>query len=584
LDGPFAAPSSSSGARHEIWISLPNLTSAQASLPSLLLFPLQYPPPEETKALDARIAVIRQQQEAIETKLADLKRIVGKPQICDDIRDLELVHASLDDDIADVRLIRGPWCPSRIPPETLCEIFHSYVRFLHTSVWTISQVCRAWRRIAFGCPTLWNTLRITSRAIICSNAYRSRGPIGWDYHVTELQAQRAIRRTREAPLQIQLRINGGSQQTSSTLRVLRVVAGQNLARWRSLVWFDSAIDASLASGLRQVFLPTQEMTSLQHLSFPCKLCDSLPPALIAAMPNLSSLELKLEEEELPTMLMNHPWLGRLKFLTFEFCGHGQPQLGRLGPMVGQCEGLEELSLQRQTFSLLSGESLDSARWPPFPRGLRTILLYTHANFWPCVSGVNITSLTLGMDNDPLETLSVAPRSISLPSLTKLECFSYQTTFTAGYLLDAPKAQSMYIHHWTSCSNVNVVRDLSPDKPWGIYPIKVVLQAHDPNRTLLRDLLLRLSKTNTLSLGFSSMSVAPLRVDPLLALIPDLESHSDIVACPNLHQVEFEFRHELPNSEVSRIDGITQAIRGTRASIGLPRPSVNVRWKGCYFGV
>jgi hypothetical protein len=588
LDGPFAAPSSSSGPCHEIWASLPNLTSAQASLPSLLTFPLQYPPPEETKALDARIAVIRQQQEAIETKLADLKRIVGKPQICDDIRDLELIHASLDDDIADVRLIRGPWCPSRIPTEILCEIFHSYLRFIHinfhSSMWTISQVCRAWRRIAFGCPTLWNTLRITSYAIKYSNAYSGRGSMGLDRLVTELQAQRAIRRTREAPLQIELYLNERSQQTGSMLRVLRAVAGQTLARWTSLVWSEPEIGASLAYGLGEVFLPTMEMPSLQHLSLPCKLCVSLLPAHIAAMPSLTSLKIKLEEDDSPAMLMNHQWLVRLKILKLEFYGRGHHQyLGRLGQMVGRCGALEELGLQRgPSYSLPSSESFDSVRWPPLPRGLRTIVLHTHANFWSCISGANITSLALDIDEYPLETLPVAPRSISLPSLTKLKCLSYETAFTAGCLLDAPKVQSMSIYHWMWRSKTVAVYDLFSDKSWGIYPIKVFLQTRDLNRALLRGLFIRLSQTTTLSLSFF-LSYGR-SVDPLLALIPDLESCGDTVVCPKLHQVEFEFKDTLPNSEVSRIDGIIQAIQDTRGSIGLPRPSVDFRQKGCCFGV
>jgi hypothetical protein len=496
-----------------------------------------------------------------------------------DIRDLELIHAGLDDDIADVRLIRGPWCPSRIPPEILCEVFHFYLRSVQNSVWTISQVCREWRRTALGCPTLWNTLYITSRTLKCSNTYRSRHPAGWDCHVTELQAQRAIRRTRGATLRIQLELRERLQDPSAILRTLRVVAGQNLARWNSLVFFDSAIGIGLSSGLRQVFLPAQEMTSLRHLSLPYELCDLLLPALIAGVPSLSSLEVKLEDGEPPTMLMNQPWLGRLKKLTLVFHGRGQSQLGRVGPMVGNCRALEELNLRRPSHTLLLGPSLDSIRWPPLPHGLRKISLHTHVNFWPCVSSVNITSLALRMDNDPLETLSVAPHSISLPSLTKLTCFSYETTFTAGYLLDAPKMWSMYIYHWSSKTNMADLRNIFPDKPWGIYPIKLFLQTHDPNRTLLRDLFLRLSKTSTLSLCFFSMSA-----DPLLALVPDLESRGDTVVCPNLHQVEFEFRDKLPNSEVSRIDGIIQAIQDTRGSMGLIRPSVNVRWKGCYSGV
>jgi hypothetical protein len=499
--------------------------------------------------------------------MANLKGLVGNDQSLADVRDLELIHASLDDDIADVRLMRGPWCPSRIPPEILCEIFHFYLLFLHASAWTISQVCRAWRRIAIGCPTLWNTLRITSRAI----AYRSRHfALGRDCHVTELQVQRAIRRTREATLWIELELRDKPQNPSAMLRVLRIVAGHNLARWRSLVWFDSTIGIGLASVLRQVFLPTQEMTSLRHLSLRYRHCDLLLPALNAGVPSLTSLQVGLDNGEPPTMLMNQPWLGRLKKLTLVYLGHDRPQLDRVGPMVGKCKALEELNLRRNTDSLLSGESFGSIRWPPLPRGLRTILFHTHANFWPCVSSTNITSLALRMENDIMETLSVAPRSISLPSLTNLECFSYETTFIAGYLLDAPKTQSMSILHWKPGSITAGIRDIFRDKPWGIYPIKVSLQTHIRHRTTLQDLFLRLSKTNTLSLCFWSISV-----DPLLELIPGLESRGDTVVLPNLTRVECEFRDRLPNSQVSRIDGIIQAIQDTRGYVGVPRPFLRV---------
>jgi hypothetical protein len=238
--------------------------------------------------------------------MADLKGLVGNDQSLADIRDLEPIHASLDDDMADVRLMRGPWCPSRIPPEILCEIFHFYLLPFNTSAWTISQVCRAWRRTALGCPTLWNTLRITSRAIKCSNAYRSRHSVlGWDCHVTELQAQRAIRRAREATLRIELDLEPKPQNPSAMLRVLSIVAGHNLARWRSLVWFDETIGIGVASVLRQVFLPTQEMTSLRHLLFHYKHCDLLLPALNAGVPSLTSLQVGLDDDgEPPTMLMN----------------------------------------------------------------------------------------------------------------------------------------------------------------------------------------------------------------------------------------------------------------------------------------
>jgi hypothetical protein len=500
--------------------------------------------------------------------------LIGNHQTRDLIKDLELIHASLDDDIADVRLLRGPWYPSRIPPEILCEIFHHYMLTFQHSAWTISQVCRAWRRIALGCSTLWSTLHITCVAPIFSNAYRSRHPFGWDCLATELQAQRAIRRTRETHLQIQLGLNEGIQNPIAMLRVLKIVAGRNLARWRSFVWNDSAIGVHWASVLQQIFLPTEEMTSLEHISFQYKNCESLLPAFnIAGVPSLSSLEVVLEDEDLPVMLMNQSWLGRLKKLTFVFRGHHR--LAPLGPMVGECRALEELNLRIQNYPLPSDESFDSAGWRPLPRGLRTVLLHTHANFWPCVSHLNITSLALRIAEHTWGTLSVAPRSISLPSLTKLTCLSYETTFTAGYLLDAPKTQSVHISHWKPGYTTDhfFSRDNFWDEPWGIYPIEVSLQTAYPKRILLQDLFLRFSNVNTLSLGVYSPSV-----DALLALIPDVERGSREILCPNLIRVECEFRDGLPSSEVSGIDSLILSIQDGREDIGLLRPSVNVRWK------
>jgi len=517
--------------------------------------------------------------------MADLRVLVRNHQNWPKFRSLEQTHASLDDDIADMRLIRGPWCPSRIPPEIICEIFHFSLDSIQNSVWTLSQVCRAWRRIAFGCPTLWNTLRITSHPLKCSNAYRSFHPVGWDCHVTELQAARAIRRTRETTLEVELDLYDIPQNPNEILRVLRVVAGQNLARWTSLLWFGSSIDATK---LRKVFRPAQGMTSLQHLHFRYDHYDLLLPALIAGVPRLSSLWVTLQDGEPPTMLMDQPWLGRLKKLTLEFRGHGHPQLARLGPMVEKCKALEELNLRREIHSLVSGESFDSPGWPPLPRGLRTILLHAHTNFWHCVSSVNVTSLALRMENNTAETLSAAPRSISLPSLTKLECFSCETAFTAGYLLDAPNTQSMSISHYTLGSIKVNLHYHFPDEPWGIYPINAFLQTRNPHRKTLQDLFLRLSKTTTLSLCCYSTFGDPLldsaSVDPLLALIPSLESRGDTVVCPNLTRVELEFKHQLSTSEVSRIDDIIRAIQDTRGHMGLPRPSVTVRWEGCYSGI
>ena len=65
-------------------------------------------------------------------------------------------------DITEVRLIRRPWCRSRIPPEIVCEIFHYCVLSFQSSAWIVSQVWCVCRRIALECSTLWDTIGIPS--------------------------------------------------------------------------------------------------------------------------------------------------------------------------------------------------------------------------------------------------------------------------------------------------------------------------------------------------------------------------------------------------------------------------------------
>ena len=234
------------------------LTSIQAPPSASLFFPLQYPSLEETSAIASRVAVLRQRQEAVEAKLADLNGFIGDHRV--EINDLELIQASLGDDIADAQSLAGPWYPSRIPAEILCEIFHCYILLFQHSAWTISQGCRAWRRTALGCSSPWNKLHVTTRIPRLSNGYRCSDSFDQAYLTTELQAQRAIQRARKGPLHVVLGLNEGTRDPSVTLRLLNIVAGQNLSRWRSLAWYDRRLGNHWTPGLQQALLPTCEMT------------------------------------------------------------------------------------------------------------------------------------------------------------------------------------------------------------------------------------------------------------------------------------------------------------------------------------
>ena len=504
--------------------------------------------------------------------MANLKGFMGNYEV--NIDDLELIHASLEDEIVDARLLMGPWYPSRIPPEILCEIFHHYILFFQHSAWTISQVCRAWRRITLGCPSLWNRLHVTARVLQLSNGYRSRNSFGRECLTTELQARRAVRRARETPLRVELWLNEGNRDPSAMLRLLKTVAGENLSRWRSLEWYDSKMDDRWTPVLRQALSPAGEMTSLKRLSFHYNVCHLLVPILAAGVPCLSSLELTLDDDP-PTMLMMQPWLRRLKSLTLRNCHRLSP----LWPFIAECKALGDLILRRSIYSPAPGSGevfgpFGPSERCPLPYELQTVWLETHANFWPYVSGRNITSLTLQMGDTALKTVQVAPHSISLPSLTELSCLSCETAFAAGYLLDAPTMQYMQISNYplagrrfkaSSCDGLW-------DDLWGIYPIHVSLRTSNQDRALLQNLFLRFSNTNTLSLHFYFQSV-----DALLALIPDSERDDGIKVCPNLTQVKCKFMNGLPSSEASRMGSIILAIKDQRENMGLLRPRIDIWW-------
>ena len=357
------------------------------------------------------------------------------------------------------------------------------------------------------------------------------------------------------------------------LRVLKIVAGENIPRWRSLEWYNSKISESWTPVLQQTLLPAREMASLERLSFHYNVSHLLLPVLAAGVPSLSFLELHLDPRGgTPTMLMKQPWLSRLKKLTLR----NYFRLSLLGPFIAKCKALEELKLQRNFYSPAADELFQSSGWHPLPRGLRIAWIETHPNFWPCVSGINITSLTLQMSNSALETVHVAPRSVSLPSLTTLSCLSYETAFAAGYLLDAPTTQTMCIDNCTSASKASISDKFwnnRSDNWWGIHPTHVRLVTFNRGGVSLQYLFRQFSKINTLSLCCYFQSV-----DALLGLIPDSGRGNGIEICPNLTRVECKFMDEVPSSEAGRIDSLILAIQDQRENAGLLRSKFDISWR------
>jgi hypothetical protein len=398
------------------------------------------------------------------------------------ITDLELLCSDLEDDLVELQGLLGPWYPSRIPHEILCEIFlyaaeHSPKR--PPFPWTAMAVCRAWRRAAIGCPGLWATLHVVCHAAPLNEMTRDhcRRFVFKDLLLsTPVAIRKAIRRSRGGLLNVSLLTDifgpGPDFCQDCFTRCLAQV-GQQGERWRSF---------SFAARK-----PTQfKLGPLFASSFPnlhSVLLSGYSPDLLGALashaPLLHTIAFRIPHDFTP-YIAQAIW-PRIRKLDLGCAWVGQHD--NLGQLLAACTALRSLELSDVYYGPIPSNSLANLGRPPLPDLMR-MKCRLRLSTWASLSGMTLTVLYIA-GLDVLSSLDPNDRNLStwnsddlftnrmskinLPKLKHLTCEGAPTLLCATALFDAPSLVDLVVisllsscrghnnreHHDRMWTNVNV---------------------------------------------------------------------------------------------------------------------------------
>jgi len=237
--------------------------------------------------------------------------------------------------ISDTFCLLGPFRPSRIPLEILQTIFQIVVIDMLSSPYTLSAVCRSWRRAALTLPAIWSRIALRPGRVLKS------GPIftddGFEVCNSRSQLKNVLRRTRYGPLH--LRISGRHLREDKVrmAEMLPLICGEISRRWKS-VDLDISQDCDL-SPMVPLFLTHLERASISTFSAPFFV------ALEDAV-KLTSFSVTSDLRTLTVLQRSSVW-PRLKTLTIAPPNHARPKLSEtqaLQTIVGSCRSLRSLTL------------------------------------------------------------------------------------------------------------------------------------------------------------------------------------------------------------------------------------------------
>lgn len=155
--------------------------------------------------------------------------------------------------------IRAFLAPVRIlPEEVLSEIFQTVHQHLDIGGWTLTQVCRVWRAVAFDTPSLWSTVKYSPKA-------QSRNKFGKEQCRTVRELASTFRRSKEALLDVELDLSFNNMRPfiRDRFEALSSVLDPISGRIRKLTLWRPHMDTESPG----ISLFTKPLTSLQQLSF-----------------------------------------------------------------------------------------------------------------------------------------------------------------------------------------------------------------------------------------------------------------------------------------------------------------------------
>ena len=382
------------------------------------------------------------------------------------ITQLVLLHSDLDDEHIVLLSLLGPWRPSRIPFEILCEIFLYASESDRMFPWTAMAVCRAWRRAAIGCPALWSVLHIGGHLEPSTEDITKRC-LRFFYKdrslTTPMAVQKAIRRTRGGRLEISIHVEERMAFCRDCLMQCLDLVGRQLERWQSLVL---SIDEDWVN------LGPMLAGSLSNLrTFYTTNCSSgLMKALASRAPFLHTIEYSGTTPQGFACCIGQPFWPHLRKLKLGFVWCDDRLLQCLSSLLTSCTALHSLELcmvHRSAPRVPSPPII----WPPDMSSFTRLTCTMCLPSLVLLSGMRITILYITVwirrylfsgEWNPGDWTTRGMGKIHLPKLQHLTCQGLQTSLAAAELFDAPSLVDLVIESLSSFHS-DCLADL--EKPW-----------------------------------------------------------------------------------------------------------------------
>jgi len=368
------------------------------------------------------------------------------------LRTLELERVGVDEDLADAQLWAGPWRPSRLPDEVLCEIFDNYAHTPSQDSWTISQVCRAWRRTALGYPRLWSPLAFVpvSWELQHPTQYRymfTSTDESLEFIITPAHALRAVRRTGNALVDVIIIIPDNEKlQVNDALEIL---GGRNTERWRVL-----SVKIRCASPLLALeWMRTAQFTSLKEVELYSK-CLPLIDGLDESATSLRSLLIRHRGSLGLRDYAHGSWWGQLNTLTIE--GLWREELQELASIIEACPLLKNLQLHDSKLYYLNKPYVVPPSWPPKVLAGTSVKCHLLEDSWRCLSGLAIRELHV--EGFGVYSNTDRQKTIVLPSVTYLACGNSDALFTVARRCDLPSLVTLELPSYKPSGRIKTWED------------------------------------------------------------------------------------------------------------------------------
>lgn len=289
----------------------------------------------------------------------------------------------------------------RLPEEILSEIFQTVHQDLEIGSWTLTQVCRVWRVVAFDTPSLWSNVKYSPKA-------QSRNKFGKEQCRTVRELASTFRQSKEALLDVELDLSFSSNGPYLRDRVeaLSSVLDPISGRLRKLTIWCPHVRLWITD-VPEISLFTKPLTSLQQLSIyghsTLSLCRSFLQLVDNTASNVSHMTLIMTDGPslLPIQLTLWP---RLTYL--------ETQVPLSWSVLSGCINLRTLLLQRDLDPSWLNDLTDVVTFPQ----LEDATIHNPHTFFARISAPALRRLLI----TARFVSSTSSPPIHLPSLLELE--------------------------------------------------------------------------------------------------------------------------------------------------------------------